>query len=222
MAQKDVGNKIPIYDVNYNQKKVFQKISKKSNSYIFECFDIALKLIKKKKIRGFINCPIYKETLLNKKYKGITEFLSKKSGAKNNEVMLIYNKQLAVSPLTTHIPISEVSLKIKKDDIIKKVEVINNFYKRIIKKKPKIAILGLNPHNYNPKKNSEEEKIIIPAIRIIKNKGINITGPIPPDASFAIYKKYKFNVIFGMYHDQVLTPFKALFKYNSLWKNTTN
>ena len=210
------GNKIPIYDVNYNQKKVFQKISKKSNNYIFECFDIAVKLIKKKKIRGFINCPIYKETLLNKKYKGITEFLSKKSGAKNNEVMLIYNKQLAVSPLTTHIPISEVSLKIKKNEIIKKVEVINNFYKRIIKKKPKIAILGLNPHNYNPKKNSEEEKIIIPAIRIIKNKGINITGPIPPDASFAIYKKYKFNVIFGMYHDQVLTPFKALFKYDAI------
>ena len=210
------GKEIPIYDVNYNQKKIFQKISRTSNSYIFECFDVATKLVKNKKIIGFINCPIHKETLLNKKYKGITEFLSKKCGAKNNEVMLIYNKQLAVSPLTTHIPISEVSAKIKKKDIVKKVEIINDFYKKIIKRKPKIAILGLNPHNFSSKKNSEEGQFIIPAIKIIKNKGIDITGPIPPDASFAIYKKYKFNVIFGMYHDQVLTPFKALFKYDAI------
>jgi len=210
------GNKIPVYDVNYNQKKVFQKISSKSNNYIFECFNIALKLIKNKKIQGFINCPIYKETLLKKKYKGITEFLSKKSGIKGSEVMLIYNKHLAVSPLTTHIPLSAVSNQIKKQEIVKKVKTINKFYKKIIKRKLKIAILGLNPHNFSSKKNSEEEKIIIPAIKIIKNKGINITGPIPPDASFAIYKKYKFNVIFGMYHDQVLTPFKALFKYNAI------
>ena len=211
-----LGNKIPVYDVNYNQKKIFQKITIGSNNYIFECFDIAIKLVNNKKILGFINCPVYKETLLKKKYKGITEFLSKKSGTKDNEVMLIYNKQLSVSPLTTHIPISEVSAKIKKIDIVKKVEIINNFYKKVIRKKPKIAILGLNPHNFSSKKNSEEEKIIIPAIKIIKNKGINITGPIPSDASFAIYKKYKFNVIFGMYHDQVLSPFKALFKYDAI------
>ena len=62
----------------------------------------------------------------------------------------------------------------------------------------------------------KKKKIIIPAVKIIKNKGINITGPITTDASFAIYKKYKFNIIFGMYHDQVLTPFKALFKYDAI------
>jgi 4-hydroxythreonine-4-phosphate dehydrogenase len=210
------GGKLPVYNVNYSQRKAFQKISTKSNKYIFECFDIALQLVKKKKIQGFINCPIHKETLLKKKYNGITEFLSKKSGIKNNEVMLIYNKKLAVSPLTTHIPLSDVSTKIKKTEIIKKVKIINNFYRKIIKKKPKIAILGLNPHNYSTKKYSEEKKIIIPAIKIIKDNGINITGPIAPDASFANYKKYKFNVIFGMYHDQVLTPFKALFKYDAI------
>jgi len=210
------GNKLPVYNINYKQKKVFQKISTKSNDYIFKSFDVAMKLIKRKKIQGFINCPIHKETLLKKKYKGITEFLSKKYGSKNNEVMLIYNKKLAVSPLTTHIPLRNVSSEIKKSEIINKIQVINNFYRKIIKKKPKIAILGLNPHNYSATKYSEEEEIIIPAIKIIKNKGINITGPIATDASFAIYKKHKFNVIFGMYHDQVLTPFKALFKYDAI------
>tara|TARA_B110000014_G_C20108082_1_gene583115 strand:- start:78 stop:1052 length:975 start_codon:yes stop_codon:yes gene_type:complete len=210
------GNKIPVYDVNYIQKKAFQKISIKSNKYIFECFDVAMKLIKMKKIQGIINCPIHKETLLKKKFKGITEFLSKKSGCKNNEVMLIYNKKLAVSPLTTHIPLSDVTFKIKKSEIVKKIQIINKFYKKIIKKRPKIAVLGLNPHNYSTKKFSEEKKIIIPAIKIIKNKGVDIVGPISPDASFAIYKKYKFDVIFGMYHDQVLTAFKALFKYDAI------
>ena len=210
------GNKLPVYNVNYKQKKIFQKISTKSNNYIFKSFDVAMKLIKSKKILGFINCPIHKETLLKKKYKGITEFLSKKYGAKNNGIMLIYNKKLAVSPLTTHIPLRNVSSEIKKSEIINKIQVINNFYRKIIKKKPKIAILGLNPHNYSATKYSEEKKIIIPAVKIIKNKGINITGPITTDASFAIYKKYKFNIIFGMYHDQVLTPFKALFKYDAI------
>ena len=210
------GNKLPVYNVNYKQKKIFQKISTKSNNYIFKSFDVAMKLIKSKKILGFINCPIHKETIHKKKYKGITEFLSKKYGAKNNGVMLIYNKKLAVSPLTTHIPLRNVSSEIKKSEIINKIQVINNFYRKIIKKKPKIAILGLNPHNYSATKYSEEKKIIIPAVKIIKNKGINITGPITTDASFAIYKKYKFNIIFGMYHDQVLTPFKALFKYDAI------
>ena len=210
------GNKIPVYNVNYNQKKIFQEISTKSNKYIFECFNIAMQLVKNKKIQGFINCPIHKETLLKKKYKGITEFLSHKSGVKDNEAMLIYNKELAVSPLSTHIPLSSVSAKIKKIEIIKKVQIIDKFYKKIIKKKPKIAILGLNPHSFSSKNYSEEKKIIKPAIKMIKNKGINAIGPVSPDASFAIYKKYKFNVIFGMYHDQVLTPFKALFKYDAI------
>ena len=210
------GNEIPVYDVNYSQKKIFQKISTKSNKYIFESFSLAVQLLKSKKIQGFINCPVHKETLFKKKYNGVTEYLAKKFRVKNNEVMLIYNKKLAVSPLSTHIPLNKVSSKIKKTEIIKKVLTINNFYKKIIKKKPKIAILGLNPHNYSARKYSEEEEIIAPAVKIIKKRGVNVTGPISPDTSFTIYKKYKFDVIFGMYHDQVLTPFKALFKYNAV------
>ena len=210
------GNELPVYDVSCKQKKTFEKISTKSNKYIFESFSLAVQLLKSKKIQGFINCPVHKESLFKKKYNGVTEYLAKKFRVKNNEVMLIYNKKLAVSPLSTHIPLNKVSSKIKKTEIIKKVLTINNFYKKIIKKKPRIAILGLNPHNYSARKYSEEEEIITPAVKIIKKRGVNVTGPISPDTSFTIYKKYKFDVIFGMYHDQVLTPFKALFKYNAV------
>ena len=210
------GNELPVYDVEYKQKKPFQKISSKSNMYIFKSFNVATNLIKNKKILGFINCPISKETLFKNKYQGITEFLAKKANVEDDAVMLIYNKKLSVAPLTTHITLSQVSKKINKLKIIKKVIIINNFYKKIFNKNPNIAVLGLNPHNYSSAKKSEEKDIIFPAIKTIKKSGIKVIGPISPDTSFMLFKRYKLDVILGMYHDQVLSPFKALFEYNAI------
>ena len=210
------SNELPVFNIEYKQKKPFEKISSKSNNYILKCFNQAIKLIESKKIVGFINCPISKEFLFKKKHQGITEFLSKKTGVENNEVMLIYNKKLSVSPLTTHIPLGQVSKKINKLNIIKKVKIINNFYKKIFYKNPNIAVLGLNPHNFSPTKKSEEREIISPAIKTIKKSRIKVIGPISPDTSFMLFKRYKLDVILGMYHDQVLTPFKALFKYEAI------
>ena len=86
--------------------------------------------------------------------------------------------------------------------------------KKIFLKKPKIAILGHNPHNAELRKNSEEKKIIIPAIKKLKQMHVKIYGPHVADTIFI--KDYKkFDVIVGMYHDQVLAPFKALFKFNA-------
>ena len=209
-------SELPVFDVDYIQKKPFEKISNKSNKYIFKCFDVAVKFVKSKKIIGFINCPVSKEHLFKNKYQGITEFLSKKSGQKDNEVMLIYNKELSVCPVTTHIPLSQVNKNINQNKIIKKVKIINNFYKKILNKKPNFAILGLNPHNYSPSKKSEEKKIISRAIKALIKLKIKTTGPVAPDSSFIIFKKYKFNVIIGMYHDQVLTPFKTLYNFKAI------
>ena len=210
------SNELPVYDIGYKQKKSFEKISNKSSQYILKCFNLAIKLAESKKIIGFINCPISKEFLFKKKHQGITEFLSKKSGKNGNEVMLIYNKKLSVAPITTHIPLNQVSSKIKKSKIIKKVKIINNFYKKIFNKKPNFAILGLNPHNFSSSKKSEEKRIINKAIKSLTESKIKVSGPIPADSSFIIFKKYKFDVIIGMYHDQVLTPFKALYNYNAI------
>ena len=211
-----IGNKLPIYNVNYKQKKAFQKESSISNKYIFKCFETAIKMFFEKKIIGFINCPISKEYLLKKKYSGITEFLATKSKKKGDEVMLIYNKKLSVSPVTTHLPLSFVSKKLNKSKIIKNVKTISKFYKRFFNKRPKFAVLGLNPHNFSTEKNPEEKKIISPAIKKLKRDGIKVIGPVSPDTSFMFFKKEKFDVIIGMYHDQVLTPFKALFKYDAI------
>ena len=210
------GGELPVYDIEYIQKKPFEKISNKSNKYIFKCFDVAIKFVKDKKILGFINCPISKEHLFKNKYQGITEFLSKKIGKIGNEVMLIYNKKLSTSPVTTHIPLSQVSKKISQYKIVKKVKIVNNFYKKIFNKKPNFAILGLNPHNFSLSKKSEEKEIINKAIKTLIKLKIKVTGPVAADSSFMIFKKYKFDVIIGMYHDQVLTPFKALYNFKAI------
>ena len=76
--------------------------------------------------------------------------------------------------------------------------------------------MGLNPHNDELRIGSEEKKIIIPAISYLRKKGISIHGPISPDTAFLDYKKKSFDILVGMYHDQVLTPFKAIFKFNAI------
>ena len=210
------GNELPVYDIKYRQKKSFEKISSKSNKYIFKCFEEALKFIKNKKIIGFVNCPISKESLFKNKHQGITEFLSKKAGREGNESMLIYNKKLSVSPITTHIPLSEVNKKIDQYKIVKKVKVINNFYKKVFRKKPNFAILGLNPHNFSSSKKCEDKEIIGKSIKSLVKMKIKVKGPVSADSSFMIFKKNKFDVIIGMYHDQVLTPFKALFNFDAI------
>ena len=172
--------------------------------------------MKNKEIIGFINCPISKEFLFKKKHQGITEFLAKKAFSKGKEVMLIYNNDLSVSPVTTHIPLNQVANKIKKKEIVKKVKVINSFFLKFFKKKPGIGILGLNPHNFTTSRRSEEKKIISKAIFELKKLKIKVTGPIPADSSFVNFKKEKLDVIVGIYHDQVLTPFKALYKFDAI------
>ena len=129
--------------------------------------------------------------------------------------MLISNLKYSVVPLTTHYDLKEVSKKLKVNYIINKIVTINKFFKKYFKKKPKISILGLNPHNAELRRNSEEINKIIPAIKKLKNKGIKISGPFAADTIFI--KNYRnFDVVAGMYHDQVLAPFKSLFNYEAI------
>ena len=183
-------------------------------NYVKNSLNFAHKLSSEKLINGFINCPINKSILPNQN--GVTEYLAKKCKIKKNtEVMLIKSKNFSVIPLTTHINLKQVSKKIKPDLIKKKIYTYNNWFKKIYKKKPKIGVLGLNPHNSELRKNSEEYKIIGPTIRSLKNKGFRIEGPLVADTIFINNYKY-YNVIVGMFHDQVLAPFKSIFKFNAI------
>ena len=206
---------INLIDVNYVQKKPFERISNKSNRYIEESFLLGINLIKQKFTNKFINGPIVKKTFLNKKKLGITEYLSDKFLTKNY-AMLIFNKKLAVCPVTTHVPLKHVSKKINKALIINKVKLINDFYKMKLNVKPRIAVLGLNPHCETVSKFDEDKKIIIPAINFFKGKNYNVSGPFSPDTIFIKQNRNKYDVIVGMYHDQVLSPLKALFEHDAI------
>ena len=206
---------INLIDVDYKQSSAFSKITKKSNHYVTTCFDIAIKLLKNNVSNKFINGPISKKTFLKKKFNGITEYLADKTNTKKF-AMIIYNKNLSVCPLTTHIPIKYISKKINKFEIINKVKLIDNFWKDKFGKKVKIGVTGLNPHCESIDNFNEDTNIILPTIKKLKKLKYNIEGPLAADTIFLKNNRKKYDLIVGMYHDQVLTPIKTLFEYDAI------
>ena len=204
-----------ILDIPLIQSSIFSVDNKFTSKYVLLCLDKANHLALNNKIVGFINCAIDKRKTFNNRFLGVTEYLSKKNKLNKSEVMMIYNKELSVVPITTHIKVRNISKNISKKIIIKKLNTLNNYYFKILKKKPIIAVLGLNPHNDENRKNSEERKFIIPAIKACIRK-LRIMGPFPADTIFSTQKKYNYDVIVGMYHDQVLAPFKAKYGYDAI------
>ena len=212
---KLTNKKINLINIDYKFKNCFEKITSKSNAYIDETFKIALNFIKQNNLSKFINGPVSKKTFLEGRTLGITEYLSNKT-KQNDVAMLIFNKDLSVSPLTTHLALKDVHKKITKQKIYKQVNLINAFYKKKFNKLPNIAITGLNPHCESNFKNSEEDRIIIPAIKKLRLKNTKINGPYPADTIFTKSLLKRYDVIIGMYHDQVLSPMKALFNFDAI------
>lgn len=184
------------------------------NDYINKCFQTAFKLIKDKYTYKFLNGPINKKKFLNRKFIGITEYISEYFQKKT--AMLIYHKELSVCPITTHLPIKLVTKKITKKLIEEKLILVNNFFKKILKVKPRIAITNLNPHGESILKINEDEDIVMKAVNSLKKKKMNIKGPFSADTIFTKTNRKRFDVIAGMYHDQVLAPAKTLFEYDAI------
>ena len=207
--------KINLINVDFEQVSGFSRITSKSNKYISTCFDIAIKLLKYNISNKLINGPISKKTFLKKRFNGITEYLADKTNTKNF-AMVIYNKNLSVCPLTTHLPIKYVSKKINKLEIINKVKLINKFWKKKFGKKVKIGVTGLNPHCESIDSFNEDKIIILPTIKKLRKLKYNIEGPLAADTIFLKENRKKFDLIIGMYHDQVLTPIKTLFEYDAI------
>ena len=207
--------KINLIDVEYEQHKPFDKISSKSNKYIEESFEIALKLIKYKISDKLINGPISKENFLSNNFLGITEYLAFKTRTKNF-AMIIYNKKLSVCPITTHLPLKYVAKNLNKAEIINKIKLINSFWKKYLNKKLKIGITGLNPHCESIDYFKEDKKIVYAAVNSLRKLNVNIKGPFAADTIFLKNNRKNFDLIVGMYHDQVLTPMKTLFEYDAI------
>lgn len=199
-----------------NTKIEFGKITKQSGKSSYKSIKKSLELIKNKQADILITAPVSKEAInkANIDFSGHTELLAEFDKNKNY-LMTFLAGDLKASLLTIHKPIKEIPSLIKKEKIISAVELLfKSAQKDFNILNPKIAILGLNPHaGENGLIGEEEIKIITPAIKQLR---INycVDGPFVPDAFWGnkTYKNYDF--ILGMYHDQILIPFKLL-NFNS-------
>lgn len=213
-GDKNLFKKI-FYKFNNNQKFEFIHIDYNNNwtIYLKKTIKISTELFNNKKISYVINLPLNKKKFFKNQYNGFTEFFSMTLDNKKDENMLLFNKNFSVCPLTTHIEIKKVESQINKDKLVKAIKNLNYFYKTIIKKKIKFVVLGLNPHaSKDLPNNNKDKKVISKVIESLKGK-VDIEGPVSADTAF-----YKTNnkVYVGMYHDQVLIPFKMKNKFDGL------
>jgi 4-hydroxythreonine-4-phosphate dehydrogenase len=174
---------------------------------------VAAEALKAGKIDGLVTAPIHKKNIQSSSfnYTGHTPFLKSLFGV-NDVAMLMIAENMKIGLLTEHVAVKDVAQVISKDSIISKLHVINQSLKRdFCISKPKIAVLGLNPHAGDEGLIGKEEiEIIKPAIKEAKQKGILCFGPYSADAFFARGQYEKFDAVLALYHDQGLIPFKSL------------
>ena len=181
--------------------------------YAVKSLTMAGKALKDNLIDGLVTAPIHKNNTQNNEFNftGHTPYLKNLYGAAD-VVMFMIAENMRIGLVTEHVPVQDVAKHITREGIISKLQIINNSLKRDFNiTKPRIAVLGLNPHAGDEGLiGKEEEEIIKPAIKEAKQRDIFCFGPYPADAFFARGQYEKFDAVLAMYHDQGLIPFKSL------------
>ena len=187
-------------------------LNETGGKYAVKSLIAAGQALKENKIQGLVTAPIHKNNTQSSEFNftGHTPYFKSLYNA-NDVVMLMVAGDFRVGLVTEHIPVSEVSKHITKEKILSKLSIINNTLIRDFGiDKPKIAVLGLNPHAGDEGLiGKEEETIIKPAVKEAKQNYI-VSGPFSADAFFARGHHHKFDAVLAMYHDQGLIPFKSL------------
>ncbi|MEQ3661264.1 MAG: 4-hydroxythreonine-4-phosphate dehydrogenase PdxA [Flavobacterium sp.] len=190
----------------------FGVIDENVGKYAIKSFIAATKALKSNEVDVLVTAPINKYNIQSDDFKfpGHTDYLDQE--LEGNALMLMVCDKLRVGLLTDHVPLSEISKLLSEELLIKKLEIIkNSLISDFGISKPKIAVLGLNPHcGDNGVIGNEDEKIIKPTIKKLFNKGELIFGPYASDSFFGSSQYEKYDAILAMYHDQGLIPFKTL------------
>jgi 4-hydroxythreonine-4-phosphate dehydrogenase len=191
----------------------YGKLYNSNAKYVLANLQFGIDQALKNKNLALVTGPISKENIIsiNKAFSGHTEYIQQRT--KSDEVlMLLASDQLKVALLTTHIPLKKVANKISKELVISKAITLNQGLKEKFKiKNPNIKLLGLNPHSGEGGKIGKEEiDILIPAVKELRKKKINISYPISADTAFTKKNLKETDAFLGMYHDQVLPVIKAL------------
>jgi 4-hydroxythreonine-4-phosphate dehydrogenase len=211
-AEGEFAKALPVRPLQH--KVLSNKPSPANAPIILESIQETVKAAQRGEVHGLVTNPIAKYILSEAGFKhaGHTDYLGELSGVATKPVMLLWSEALAVVPITVHIAHKDVPLKLTTQLIIETVETTAKDYAyRFNKPNPRLAFCGLNPHaSDNGLMGDEEARIITPALDVLRAKGHHITGLFAADTLFHARARENYDIAFGMYHDQVLTPMKTL------------
>ncbi|MBL0309883.1 MAG: 4-hydroxythreonine-4-phosphate dehydrogenase PdxA [Bacteroidetes bacterium] len=189
------------------------QLTSEGGSRALICLNAGIKDLTEKKIDVLVTGPVNKSSISQHQpeFKGQTEYISQAAGNENS-MMLLVDAGLRVGLVTNHISLKEVTAKLDVNLIFNKLEILNQTLKQdFLIHKPRIAVLGLNPHaGDNSLLGKEEKDIIAPAVNRAKEKGMYVMGPYSADGFFGAHHYRQFDAVLAMYHDQGLVPFKTL------------
>jgi 4-hydroxythreonine-4-phosphate dehydrogenase len=164
-------------------------------------------------VAGVVTAPIHKESLSRSgvKFPGHTEIFTALTRAARS-CMMLYSDKLTVSMVTTHIGYGEAPGKLSVQRVQNVIELTVEAMRWLRRREPRIGVCGLNPHagEHGLFGRREEEKFVLPAVRRVRKKGLNVMGPLVPDAAFTTAQRLKYDAIVTLYHDQGHIPFKML------------
>ncbi|MGI9551562.1 MAG: 4-hydroxythreonine-4-phosphate dehydrogenase PdxA [Aurantibacter sp.] len=187
--------------------------STEAGKYALQSLEMATRDAISQKLNGLVTGPINKKTIQQEDFEfpGHTEYLVQRTGAKRG-LMLMISENLRIGVVTGHVPLHQVNKQISRERVADKLEILEESIKYDFGiEKPKIAVLGLNPHaGDDGLLGVEEQEIIAPLIKDLKNKGKLVFGPFPADGFFGSQTFLKYHAVLAMYHDQGLIPFKSL------------
>ena len=183
-----------------------------AGKYALKSIELACEALEQKKIDVLVTAPINKHNIQSEQFqfKGHTDYLEARF--KSEAFMLMCSDNFRVGVVTGHVPLANVSAIINQDKIVQKIKIIStSLIEDFGIRKPKIAVLGLNPHaGDNGIIGNEEQIVIAPAIAKAKSEGVFVQGPYSADGFFGSMMQNKFDAVLAMYHDQGLVPFKVL------------
>jgi 4-hydroxythreonine-4-phosphate dehydrogenase len=203
-------NIVNVYEDEINVE--FGKATDLSGKLAVKCIEAACEALEQKKIDVLVTAPVNKHNIQSEhfQFKGHTDYLEARF--KGNALMLMCSDNLRVGVVTGHVPLVNVSALLNQDKIVQKIKMLSkSLTEDFAIRKPKIAVLGLNPHaGDNGTLGGEEQAVIVPAIAKAKAEGATVFGPYSADGFFGSGMHHKFDAVLAMYHDQGLVPFKAL------------
>lgn len=188
------------------------KVQATCGNAAFQYVKKAVELANKKEIISIATAPLNKEAMhkAGHNFPGHTEILAHYTNTEDY-AMLLYDSKLSVIHVSTHVSLKEAIEQLKSERVEKVIQLADNYMNRIVKRKPKIAVAGINPHaGENGLFGNEEINIINPAVKKMKNLGINVEGAVPPDTAFLKAVEGNYDIVVAMYHDQGHIPLKLL------------